>query len=348
MQAMTTMNSYNDKEEFRFKLDRLKESVDPRYLVESLGFSITRETAKEVRGMCKIHGGDNKTSFRFNKENKTWVCFSHRCHEVFGNDIIGLIKGALNVDFIAALKYLESLVGEVGSVSYIEHKRKKERNSFIKSRKETKAKSYIVTEEHLKTFKGFRSDYFINKGFSKEVLDFFEIAGGYTDGHGYIRDIIPIRDDMGKLMAYSMRDIREDADDDYKYIFTTGFDKDMVIYNLYNAKQYIKDKPLILVEGQKSVWRLYEYGIKNVAAIMGTFLVPGQVSLLYRYILNGIVVMFDNDGPGYSGCIKICEELRNKMDVMPVFITETDENGKGLDPSDLSRELIYNYLRKFI
>jgi len=188
-------NSHNDRHEFRYRLDRLKENIDPRYLVESLGFNIVRETAKELRGTCQIHGGDNKTAFRFNKETRTWICFSHRCHETFGADIIGLIKGALDVDFVGAMKYLENIVGDIDGSRYVEYKRKKERELFIRSRKATQPKSSIVTEECLKQFKPFRSKYFVKQGFTAETLDHFEVAGGYTDVGGLIRDIIPIRDD---------------------------------------------------------------------------------------------------------------------------------------------------------
>ena len=346
-----TKNSNNDNwAEFKERLEHLKEIVDPRYLVESLGFKVERETVKEVRSTCKIHGGDNRTAFRFNKQSKTWVCFSHKCHDIFGNDIIGLIKGAQGLDFLDSVRYLKELAGEVDSVKSLEYKRKKEKEEFINLYKETKPASSIVTEECLVQFKSFRSKLFIDDGFTKETLDFFEIAGGYTDSFGYIRDIIPIRDEKGKLVAYSCRDIRKNVeDDDFKYILTRNFNKDLVLYNLYNAKNYVKDKPLIIVEGFKSVWRLYQYGIKNVIAVMGSSIGPGQRNLLYSHALNGVVIVFDNDIPGIEGCYKACGEMKDRMDfIVPIFITEIDEKDKGLDPSDLSKEQVYSYLEPYI
>jgi len=343
--TMMKTNSNNDKEDFRFMLERLKESIDPRYLLESLGFVSSRETGKEIRGACKIHGGDNRTSFRFNKDTRTWVCFSHRCHEVFGNDIIGLIKGCMGVDFMDAVRHLKSVTGELGTGDYLEHKRKKEQEAFVKSRKRLQARSSIVTEECLTQFKPFRSPYFLHQGFSKEILNFFEIAGGYTDSYGYIRDIIPIRDVKSSLVGYSMRDIREGVeDDDFKYVHTTGFDKDKVIYNLHNAKNYLKDKPLIIVEGFKSVWRLHEIGIKNVVAVMGAHITPGQRNLLFSYAQKGVVLFFDGDGPGIAGTVRTVEELRGKIDdVFTIFITE-----EGKDPADLDEKTLMTYLDGYI
>jgi len=345
------MKKSTDKkwQDFRDRLENIKAAVDPRELVESLGFSVTRETSREIRGACAIHGGDNKTSFRFNKETRTWVCFSHQCHEVFGHDIIGLIKAAMSMDFLQAVSYLEKFVGDV-DINLLDSRRKKEKEEFIRSRaKRSEAAAKNVNEKDLQLFIPFRSDYFLKKGYTKETLDFFEIAGGYTDSFKHVRDIIPIRDDEGTLMAYSLRDITDTESYDYKYIFTTGFNKDVVLYNLNNAKKYTDDKYLIVVEGQKSVWRLHQYGIKNVVASMGTYITTGQRSLIYKYALKGVVIMFDNDGPGYMGISKACEDLRGKLnDVVPIFITEVDVHGKGLDPSDLSKEEAYSYLSKYV
>jgi 5S rRNA maturation endonuclease (ribonuclease M5) len=346
MAVMMKKNWNNeDRQDFRFNLERLKESIDPRYLLETLGFSIIRETSKELRCSCRVHGGDNKTSFRFNKDTKTWVCFSHRCHDVFGNDIIGLIKGCNSVEFVDAVKFLKSIAGEIGSGDYLEYKRKREKDAFIRSRRKLKSNSSIVTEDCLRQFKPFRSSFFENQGFTKETLDFFEIAGGYTDGYGYIRDIIPIRGVKGDLVGYSMRDVRENVDDvDFKYIHTEDFDKDKVIYNLNNAKEYLKEKPLIVVEGFKSVWRMHQMGIKNVGAVMGAHITPGQRNLLYTYAQEGVVLFFDGDAPGIAGTVRMIEELRGKIEKLyTIFITEED-----LDPADLDDETLLTYLNGYI
>ncbi len=340
---MTTQNQFSD---FKTKLKQLKSIVDPRYLIESLGFEVDRETSKEIRGECKIHGGDNKTAFRFNKETRSWICFTGQCHERNGSDIIGLISASANLDFMAAVNYLKDLVGDIGDLGFksLQYELKREKETFIDSYKKNEVGDSIVTEECLSQFKSFRSNYFIEDGFSKETLDHFEIAGGYTDKYGFIRDIIPIRDVDNKLVAYSLRDIRHDVSFDRKYILTTGFDKNSVLYNLYNAKEYGETKPIIVVEGFKSIWRLFSYGIPNVVAIMGNKITPGQQSLLCSYALKGIIVMFDNDTVGVKGTTTAYKELSDKMNVIPIFITEVDEQGKGLDPSDLSQEKIYSYL----
>ena len=88
--------------DFRDRVDNVKQIIDPTFLLEQFGFEITRETSKEVRAVCKIHGGDNTTAFRLNKELKTWVCFTHKCHEQYGNDIFSLVMALNNCKFMDA------------------------------------------------------------------------------------------------------------------------------------------------------------------------------------------------------------------------------------------------------
>jgi DNA primase len=343
---MTQSCKKNGWSDFKYKLGYLKDAVDSRYLVESLGIIISRETPKELRGACAIHGGDNTTSFRFNKERKTWVCFSHKCHDIFGNDVIGLIKAMRKVDFMDAVEYLVSLVGDFDSVEGFTYRKERERKEFIEYVKSDSYKHPKVNEDRLSKYMGFRSKLFSNEGFSDEILDYFEIGGGYRTSDGLIRDVIPIRDIDGDLVAYSLRDIRPDAAYGSKYWLTPGFNKDMVLYNL-NRLVPIK-KPLIIVEGFKSVWRLHQYGIKNSVCIMGSKITPGQQKLLFTYALHGIVLLFDNDVAGAEGALHAHAELKNKLDVDVVFITEVGEDGNGLDPADLSYEEIYGYLERYI
>ncbi len=338
------MNSDN----FKDKLNYLKATVDVDYLLDNLGFKPTKTSSREYRSSCKIHGGDNGTAFRFNNKTRTWVCFTHKCHEVFGNDIIGLIRSINECSFMDAMNYLENMAGGVADYSskWAEFKHKKEVESFITDFTDVRYKPSIVSEECLRQFKPFRSDRFLKDGFLKETLDYFQIGGGYTDKEGYIRDLIPIYGTDSELVAYSLRDIRDDVSDrDDKYKLTFGFNKDNALYNLYRIKSLLKDKPAVIVEGFKSVWRLHEYGIDNAVAIMGSSVTEGQLNLLCTYAHKGCIIFLDNDDGGILGTINAVKVLSSKFNyVVPIFITEVDENGKGLDPSDLSKVQVYEYL----
>jgi DNA primase len=256
----------------------------------------------------------------------------------------------MKTDFKGAVDYLSTLTGDVGqnSAEYLEFKRRKERETFMRmNRKVNQILNSYVSEGYLNDHKSLRTGFFRRQGFDDQTLNYFEIAGGYKDGQGHEREIIPIRDEDRRLVAYSLRDINKNESDD-KYILTPGFDKDKVLYNLYNVKKIDNGKPIIVVEGFKSVWRLHQYGIQKVVAVMGSKITMGQHKLLRSYALDGIVVMFDNDAAGVAGATQAHEELKHNMDVYPVFITETDDDGKGLDPSDIDKETVYGYLNSYI
>jgi len=340
---MALMTS-SDKEQFRHRIDRLKEAIDAEQLLTTLGFDISKSTPKEIRAACKVHGGDNKTSFRMNKQTKNWVCFSHACQEDIGYDVISLVMHMLQLSFNDAIKYLESITGLTihNDADYVEFKRAAERRNFIQHTLDNRRVPLdLVNEEYLNSFKKFRSKFFElhdNGGFSKETLDTFEIGGGYVDKYGFQRDVIPIRDIDGVLVAYSCRDITGKADEDYKYILTEGFIKDKVLYNLHRAKNFLAlHRTLIIVEGFKAVWRLYEAGYKNVVACMGSRITSGQQNLLYANA-SSILILLDPDKAGLIGLNKAIEEMHGKIRILPRVIPYNK------DPADLTNEQLYKII----
>jgi len=341
-----------NEEDFRLRIDTVKQLIDPVYLAETLGFKLTNETPKEFRAACIIHGGDNTTAFRVNKDLKTWCCFTHKCQSEVGNDMFGLVMAVNKCGFMEALEFLEELTGSktVSRLQLNTFKRKREQQEFVRNNSYGNAdRPSIVDATRLKYYKPFRSSLFIEDGFSSEALDYFEIAGGYTDKEGTVRDIIPIHDDKGVLVAYSLRDIRRNTDDmDRKYKLTSGFSKDTVLYNMHRVKDIAENTPMIIVEGFKSVWKLYELGIKNVVACMGSGLTMGQANLLYTYAHKGVVLFYDGDTAGVLALEHSINLLKGKLPIYAEVITEIDSKGKGLDPADLTDEQIFYYLNNYI
>ncbi len=341
-----TTRSYDNTD-----IQLLKESVDLHLLLHSLGFKITNENAKQIRASCAVHGGDNRSAFRLNKQTRTWLCFTSKCQETYGYDIIGLIKGVLKIDFKEAVKYLQDLVGDsvLSNNFKVDRLFSKDRDAFIKSYATSQQPAY-VSEDHLISYRPLRSQVMIRQdNFSNTTLDYFEVAGGLTDEFGILRDIIPIRDVDGALKAYSLKDTRMNPpDDSFKYIITTGFVKDLVLYNLQNAKLYGNITPIIVVEGFKSVWRMYDYGIYNVVCTMGSFLSPGQVQLLKIYALKGVIIMYDADKAGRGGA-KLGVEALTKEGIPVVDIDITPSVKKETDgPAELTTDEIYRYLDEYI
>jgi len=334
-------NTLDNKEEFKNRLKRLKESVNAEQLLRHLGFNITSAGSTEIRAQCKVHGGDNKTAFRMNTQTKTWTCYSHNCQEDVGYDVISLVEHVMGLDFNGAVGYLESITGLSinDKLDYVKYQQDQDRFQFMKQRGDNHiAQSALVSESYLKSFKKFRSKYFNTKengNFSDEILDKFEVGGGYVDKYGFQRDVIPIRDIYGRLVSYSFRDITGKADYAFKYILTKGFDKDKVLYNLNEAKDNIGvDRTLIIVEGFKSVWRLYEAGYKNVVACMGSHVTSGQQKLIYSTAFK-LITLFDADMAGVKATKAVVKDMGDNINVVPVFLPHTDKDPSDYNTNDL-------------
>ena len=89
----------------------VKQLVDPEMLLAHLGFHIMRRTPGELRGPCKVHGGEGPTAFRFNLESRTWCCYSHHCEGDKNRDIIGLVQLCTKQSFVESVKFLADLCG---------------------------------------------------------------------------------------------------------------------------------------------------------------------------------------------------------------------------------------------
>jgi DNA primase len=79
---------------------------------------------------------------------------------------------------------------------------------------------------------------------------------------------------------------------------TPVFHKGKILYGLYQTAKHIRSEDqAIIVEGYMDLIALYQSGIKNVAASMGTALTPEQAGVLGKMTKN-IVVLFDGDSAG--------------------------------------------------
>lgn len=324
----------------------VKQIVDPESVINYLGFRIVKRGPKELRGPCKVHGGDNITAFRFNLETRTWCCYTRHCEGDTDRDLVGLVQKTLGVSFPEAVKFLADLAGidleneNVLSEKYLEIKHQQEMRREIRQVQPSAPVTSFFPEQVLDDLKPKRSNYFIDRGFPDELLDFYEI-GGYTDGKGVHRETIPIRDEYGNLLTISGR--RTDSDEDPKYLLLKNINKGITLYNLEVAKNYVgntalgEDRTLILVEGFVDVWGLALKGVHNVVAAMGTDITPMQRDLLCKYAEN-VIVMLDPDAAGRAGAERIQKLLEKHVNVRVVTLPD------GKDPKYFTYGDVIEYL----
>lgn len=124
------------------------------------------------------------------------------------------------------------------------------------------------------------------------------------------RVIFPIRDIKGNIVAFGGRTLEKDVLPKYlnspeSYIYQ----KSKVLYGLFNNLDYIKEKySVIVVEGYMDLISLWQVGVRNVVATLGTALTNEHAKLLVKYAKD-IYLMFDSDEAGKKATIEAAKNL---------------------------------------
>jgi DNA primase len=114
------------------------------------------------------------------------------------------------------------------------------------------------------------------------------------------RVMFPIANEQGKVIAFTGRTLSTDERAGPKYLNspeTPIYSKSRVLFNLDNAKEWIRKEYAILVEGQMDCISVYAAGFHNVIASSGTAFTEIQAKLLGRFSKN-VIVNFDPDTAG--------------------------------------------------
>jgi DNA primase len=148
------------------------------------------------------------------------------------------------------------------------------------------------------------------------------------------RVMFPITDSEGRLVAFGGRLIREERENERKYMNsseTAIYTKGRHLYGLALAKGEIhKRKYAILVEGYLDLIVLFQEGVRNVVASLGTSLTGDQARLLRRYMdPPKAVVSFDPDPAGQRATLKSINTL-----LVEGFSINTLRLPAGKDPDE--------------
>jgi DNA primase len=143
------------------------------------------------------------------------------------------------------------------------------------------------------------------------------------------RIMFPVLDIKGNPVAFGARIL---AQGEPKYLNspeTPAYIKGEHLYGLFQSKEEIRQKKFaILVEGYLDLIALYQYGIKNTAASLGTAFTPEQSKLLGRFTKK-IVINYDGDKAGVKAARRAIETL-----VKDDFETKVLILPDGQDPDD--------------
>lgn len=188
----------------------------------------------------------------------------------------------------------------------------------------------------------------LNKGFTQQTLYHFEI--GYDRWH--LRTTYPLRDIKGDLVGISGR--AEDGVNPRYKIYTTEYatwdlpsvvepDRRALLYNadkVYPSVYFRSpvDELVVVVEGFKACMWVWQAGIRNVVALMGTYL-SWEHKWMLEHLGCPVYLFLDNDDAGRGGTIQAADALSKSLTVRIVNYPERLLSSKA-QPDDCTPDEI--------
>jgi DNA primase len=310
-----------------------------------------KKRGKNHVGLCPFHS-EKTPSFTVSQEKELFHCFG--CEK--GGDVFGFIMEMEGVDFSEALKMLAREVG----VKLPERPRSGERKSLyddmykanrmamefyhrilVGSEKGTHALAYLegrgITRETIKSLVlGYAPeewDSLITHARQKKVpADLLIRCGlavrGKNGEYDYFRQriLFPIRDNRGHLAGFAGREFGGVTPKYLNSPDTAIFNKRKILYGYHQARSEIRASgEVLVVEGYTDLISLFQAGVKNVVAPMGTALTDDQAALLSRGARTSILV-YDRDEAGLKATFRAGDLfLKHGMGVRVVQLPEGED-----------------------
>jgi DNA primase len=293
-------------------------------------FTALKRQGARFAGLCPYPDHQEKTpSFSVTPDQGFYYCFG--CQR--GGDAIKLVMDLKALDFAEAVSYLADRSGvdlqfEGGGDPGAARERSRRRRAIhralaaatvyyhkylLKSEtpEATRARRYLK-DRHIQhsTIVEFRLGYVPPRGVSgfvaaagrldldRSVLD----AAGLLSPRGGERFAgritFPISDRRGRIVGFGARAL---GDAQPKYLNspeTEIFNKRDLLYGFPQVSEAIRrERSALVVEGYTDVLMLYQSGIENAVATLGTATTPSHLRMLSRYV-DRIHVLFDPDVAG--------------------------------------------------
>jgi len=300
---------------------------------------------------CPFHK-EKTPSFSVSPTKEIFYCFG--CHK--GGDVFSFVKEIEGVGYGEAIKIVADRVGmplpkmvdddrfavkrqEADEVVQLNNWALDWWEKQLETSAEARtARDYLdgreITDETKKTFRlGYSPDswdalssYLRQKGATQFQIEKSGLLVKRDDGKTYDRFrgrlMFPVFDTQGRPIAFGGRTLKNE---DAKYINspeTAAYIKGRNLYGLNLTRDQIRrDGFAILVEGFLDLIVPYQFGIRNLAASLGTALTSDQVKLLSRFA-HKVVVNYDGDRAGVQAAKKsieilLAEDIEVKVLVLP-------------------------------
>lgn len=313
-------------------IEEVKSRCDIAHVISQ--YMSIKQSGSNFKGLCPFHG-EKTPSFYISTSKQMYKCFG--CGE--GGDVIKFVMSMENLEFMDALKLLAKQCGvEVNTNMDKETKLKMEKvNKFQDIHREA-ARYYfsnLINSKNPgynylrnrglddKTIKKFGlgysleswnslKDYLLSKGYTNEELSECGLITDKEENKSYDkfrnRVMFPIFDYRGNVIGFGGRVLDDSVPKYLNSPETLIFNKRFNLYGLNFTRKEIIDRTIILVEGYMDLISLYQYGIKNVVATLGTALTDQQGMLIKRYA-DTAIISYDSDDAGIKATLRAIDIL---------------------------------------
>ncbi|MDE5990893.1 MAG: DNA primase [Clostridia bacterium] len=352
-------------------LEKLKSKIDIAEVISP--YVSLQERGSKKWACCPFHH-EKTPSFCLYEQSQSYHCFG--CG--VGGDAISFVQEIEHTDFMGAVKILADkyhvpvpdFSKNDGNSNLRKHKDKlfemmRDTASYFHqnliSEAGKPAREYLAKRGlSMQTATIFGLGYSIGrtqlvaylsaKGYSKENMQEAGLVDTTQSGNAVDtmagRLIVPIINNLKQVVAFGGR-VLDDSLPKYKNTRETVlFNKSKEIFGQHSVKRLKLEtavNELIVVEGYMDVISLFQSGVKNAIASMGTSLTQEQAKLIRRYV-NKVVICYDGDGAGQKATMRGLDILYNQgLEVRVVSLPEK------LDPDEYVRKYgKENYLKLLV
>lgn len=317
----------------RYTPELLEEIKNRNDIVDVVSqYVILKRKGRNYFGLCPFHN-EKSPSFSVSPEKQIFHCFG--CN--VGGNVFHFIMRIENISFFESVKLLANRAGielPQEEMSQEEEKREKLKERIYKINQDTAMfyheqlykPSSVAAQNYVKkrqlgnnTLKSFLIgyagsnnellNYLKSKGYNTEEMLESNLIGKSSDGRLYDkfknRLMIPIFDVRNKVIAFGGRVL---DDSKPKYINSPEgivYSKGRNLFGLNVARKNSNGvlKRLLIVEGYMDAISLYQRGITNVVASLGTALTDNQGRLLRRNC-EQVILGYDADGAGQAAIMR--------------------------------------------
>lgn len=339
-------------------IDLLLNRIDAVELINTY-VPLKKKSGNNYFARCPFHN-ERSASFSVSQPKQFYYCFGCGAH---GNAIdfimqhehlsfpeaietlaklagIELPKGASLSPKDGAIPQLYDVMNEAASF-YYEHMRKTERAIlYLKSRGISGAIAKRFNIGYAPQDWSALLDQFSQSHDKKTLLDAGLIIKKNETNSFYdrFRDriIFPIQDYRGRVIGFGGRIIDQGEPKYLNSPETPLFQKGHELYGLYHVlKTNRKLKSILIVEGYMDVIALFQHGITNAVATLGTATTSHHIERLLRYT-SEIIFCFDGDNAGRNAAWRAVQTIlplmHDEIQVGFLFLPE------GEDPDTLIRK----------